>query len=161
MNRRQYVAVLLLLHLMLLTGCATVTNEQAVGTDTTRGITIVPLVDGSTRVTIATDAAFDYGSTVLRPAFSADLSQVMKLYSRQSVRVAGYTDNVGAVAYNLDLSRQRAQAVADTLFAQGYNAAQVSVSGYGESNPVASNADASGRYRNRRVELLIIANADG
>ena len=161
MNRRQLVTGLLLLQLVLLSSCATVTNEPVADADTTSGITVLALADGSTRVDVAADAAFDYGSAVLRPALAAQLSQLMKPYSQHSVRVSGFTDNVGAADYNLALSRQRAQAVADTLVAQGFNATQLSVSGYGEGNPVASNADASGRYRNRRIELLITANTDG
>jgi len=160
-NRRQLVTGLLLLQLVLLSSCATVTNEPVADADTTSGITVLALADGSTRVDVAADAAFDYGSAVLRPALAAQLSQLMKPYSQHSVRVSGFTDNVGAADYNLALSRQRAQAVADTLVAQGFNATQLSVSGYGEGNPVASNADASGRYRNRRIELLITANTDG
>ena len=85
----------------------------------------------------------------------------MKPYSQHPVRVSGFTDNVGAAAFNLELSRQRAQAVMDMLATQGFNAAQLSVSGYGEGSPVASNADASGRYRNRRIELLIMTRTDG
>jgi len=160
-NRRQLLTGLMLLQLVLLSSCATVTNEPVADADTTSGITVLALADGSTRVDVAADAAFDYGSAVLRPALAAQLSQLMKPYSQHSVRVSGFTDNVGAVDYNLALSRQRAQAVADTLVAQGFNATQLSVSGYGEGNPVASNADASGRYRNRRIELLITANTDG
>lgn len=155
MNRRQLLAGFLLLPWVLLSGCATVTNESAAGADVHGGIAAVTLADGSTRIDIVTDAAFDYGGAVLRPAFAAQLSPIMKPYRQQPVRVSGYTDNVGAADYNLELSRQRAQAVADALIAQGFNASQLSVSGYGEGSPVASNADANGRYRNRRIELLI------
>ena len=161
MNRRQLLAGVLLLSWALLSSCATVTSEPAAGVDSRSGIAVVTLADGSTRVDIATDVAFDYGSAVLRPTFAAQLSPIMKPYSQQSVRVSGFTDNVGAADYNLKLSRQRAQAVADTLIAQGFNAMQLSISGYGEGNPVASNADANGRYRNRRIELLIPVNTDG
>ena len=154
MSRLALVAGVLLLQLVLLSGCATVSSGQA-GTGTNSAISVVPLADGRTRVDIATDAAFDYGSAVLRPAFAAELSQIMKAHHQHPVRVSGYTDNVGAAAYNLDLSQRRAQAIADVLLAQGFSAAHLSVNGYGEASPVGSNADAAGRYRNRRVELLI------
>jgi outer membrane protein OmpA-like peptidoglycan-associated protein len=160
-NRRQLVAGLLLLPWLLLSSCATVTNESAAGADARSGITVVTLADGSTRVDIATDAAFDYGSAVLRPALVTQLLPIMKPYRRHPVQVSGFTDNVGAVIYNLELSRQRAQAVAEALIAQGFNTTRLSVNGYGEGNPVAGNADANGRYRNRRIELLIAANTDG
>lgn len=151
------LAGLLLLLLLVLSACATVTTEQAATAANTGGIAVVPLVDGGTRIDIATDAAFDFGSDVLRPAFAAQLAPVMKPYLQQSVRVSGYTDNVGAPAYNLDLSQRRARAVADLLHEQGFSSAQLAVSGYGEDKPVASNATEAGRRLNRRVELLISA----
>ena len=149
------LAVLLLL--LVLSACSTVTTEQAATAGTARGIAVVPLVDGGTRIDIATDAAFDFGSDVLRPAFAAQLAPVMKPYLQQSVRVSGYTDNVGAPAYNLDLSQRRARAVADLLHEQGFSTAQLAVSGYGEDKPVASNATQTRRRLNIRVELLISA----
>ena len=145
-----------LLLLFVLSACATVTNEQAAA-DASRGIAVVPLVDGSTRIDIATDAAFDFSSAVLRPAFAAQLATVMKPYLQHLVQVSGYTDNVGAPAFNLDLSQRRARAVAEVLSEQGFSAAQLVVSGYGEDNPVASNATETGRRLNRRIELLITA----
>lgn len=153
------VAGLLFCQLLLVCGCATVTNRQAAGTDANSGISIVPLVDGGTRVDIATDAAFDYGSDVLRPEFATTLIRVVKPYSRQPLQVSAYTDNVGAPAFNLELSQRRARAVADVLLEQGFNAAQLSVEGYGENHPVASNATERGRRVNRRIELLISATA--
>lgn len=143
--------------LLVLSNCATVTNEQAATADNFRGVAVVPLVDGGTRIDIATDAAFDFGSAVLRPAFAAQLATVMKPYLQQPVQVSGYTDNVGARAFNLDLSQRRARAVADVLREQGFSAAQLAVNGYGEDNPVASNAAEAGRRLNRRIELLISA----
>ena len=143
--------------LLVLSACATVTTEQAATAGNARGIAVVPLVDDSTRIDIATDAAFEYGSDVLRPVFAAQLATAMKPYLQQSVRVSGYTDNVGAPAFNLDLSQRRARAVADLLREQGFSTVQLAVSGYGEGNPVASNATEAGRRLNRRVELLISA----
>ena len=81
MTRRQLVAGLLLLPWVLLSSCATVTNEPAAGADKRSGISVVTLADGSTRVDIATDAAFDYGSAMLRPAFATQLSPIMNPYS--------------------------------------------------------------------------------
>jgi outer membrane protein OmpA-like peptidoglycan-associated protein len=146
-----------LMLLLLLSACATVTGKQAVMTDNSRGIAVVPLVDGATRIDISTDVAFDYGSAELRPAFVAQLATVVKQYQQQTVKVSGYTDNVGAPAFNLDLSQRRAQAVADVLREQGFRTTQLAVSGFGEDNPVASNATETGRRLNRRIELLISA----
>ena len=147
--------------LLLLSNCAMVTNDQAATAYNARGIAMVPLLDGSTRIDIATDAAFDFGSAALRPAFAAQMVTVLKPYLQHSVRVSGYTDNVGARAFNLDLSKRRARAVADVLREQGFTAAQLVVSGYGEDNPGASNATEAGRRLNRRIELLISAQVPG
>lgn len=158
MNRLQPVAGLLLLQLLLLSGCAMVSSGQPAAVNTANGITVETLADDSVLVRIATDAAFDFGSAVLRPAISKKLAAITTPYIQQpgaQVRVSGYTDNVGAATYNLDLSQQQARAVADVLRAQGFSTAQVAAGGYGEASPVSSNADAAGRYRNRRVEVLI------
>jgi OmpA-OmpF porin, OOP family len=67
--------------------------------------------------------------------------------------VGGYTDSTGTPAYNLGLSERRAQAVADYLASHGVSGGRLTVKGYGETNPVASNATAEGRAHNRRVVL--------
>ncbi|MHB1588630.1 MAG: OmpA family protein, partial [Metallibacterium scheffleri] len=69
--------------------------------------------------------------------------------------VIGYTDDTGSAAANLVLSRQRAQAVAQTLVAQGVRAARIQVEGKGEADPIASNATPEGRARNRRVVVIL------
>jgi outer membrane protein OmpA-like peptidoglycan-associated protein len=154
-RNRRGVAAVVLCQLLLVSACATQTGRQQAGTDAIGGIAVVPLVDDATRVDIATDTAFDYGSAVLRPAFAAQLGPVINPYNQRQVRVSGYTDNVGAAGFNLDLSQRRARAVADLLLEQGFTAAQIAVSGYGEDNPVASNATEAGRRLNRRIEILV------
>ncbi len=68
--------------------------------------------------------------------------------------VDGYTDSTGTEAYNVDLSKRRAQAVADYVRSQGVNLGdRFGVNGYGEADPVASNATEEGRAQNRRVVL--------
>lgn len=154
---RSYRLLVALLLAVMLSACATVKNERAAAADAARGIAVVPLVDGSTRIDIATDAAFDFSSATLRPAFTAQLAKVVQPYLRHPVTVSAYTDNVGAAAFNLDLSQRRARAAADVLREQGFNTALLTVRGYGEDNPVASNATETGRRLNRRIELLIAA----
>jgi len=69
--------------------------------------------------------------------------------------VAGYTDNTGKPAYNLKLSQRRAEAVMKYLVDHGIDASRLTAKGYGEADPVASNATKEGRAQNRRVELRI------
>ena len=154
---RSYRLVAGLMLMCVINACTTLPGEQAVTAGAVRGIAIVPLVDGDTRIDIATDSAFDFGRAELLPAFAKRLATVVKPYQQDSVQVSAYTDNVGAAAFNLDLSQRRAHAIADVLHEQGFSKAQLTVSGYGDANPVASNATETGRRLNRRIELLITA----
>src|SRR5204863_4122583 len=67
--------------------------------------------------------------------------------------VEGHTDNVGGAAPNQKLSEARAASVVSWLAAHGVPANRISSKGYGLTHPVASNDDAAGRAKNRRVEI--------
>ncbi len=71
------------------------------------------------------------------------------------VQIAGYTDNVGKEEDNLDLSNNRARAVAYYLSWKGIDGGRLSYKGYGSSKPVADNTTEAGRARNRRTEFVI------
>ena len=71
------------------------------------------------------------------------------------ITVEGHTDSDGSDVYNLDLSQRRAQAVVDYLIAHGVNSANIVAKGYGETTPIASNATAAGKARNRRIEFKV------
>lgn len=79
----------------------------------------------------------------------------------RTVLLEGHTDNVGAAAYNLTLSRNRVDAVARELIKQGLRADRVSVEAYGETRPLVPNRkpdgsdDPAARAKNRRVEAVI------
>jgi outer membrane protein OmpA-like peptidoglycan-associated protein len=70
-------------------------------------------------------------------------------------KVEGHTDNTGSAAKNQDLSLKRALAVRDYLISQGIPASSTDAEGFGASSPVADNATADGRSRNRRVEIVV------
>jgi outer membrane protein OmpA-like peptidoglycan-associated protein len=72
------------------------------------------------------------------------------------IRVEGNTDDIGEPEWNQNLSEQRAEAIAAYLVSRGIDRARVVARGNGASNPVASNKTATGRYRNRRTEILFI-----
>jgi len=80
----------------------------------------------------------------------------LKAQRQRHIRVAGYADSSGAEATNLELSQRRADAVRDFLVANGINPDRITARGYGEANPVGSNATAAGRNDNRRVEVLAL-----
>ncbi|ACD18149.1 OmpA family protein [Paraburkholderia phytofirmans] len=70
------------------------------------------------------------------------------------LEVAGYSDNVGGEQANLQLSKQRANAVRAYLVKTGVPADSLLAQGYGQARPVASNDTASGRFANRRIEFV-------
>lgn len=72
------------------------------------------------------------------------------------VEVQAHTDASGSAKYNEWLSQRRAESVAAFLIEQGVNAEQLTVVGYGESQPRASNETAEGRAQNRRVEFKVL-----
>ncbi len=99
---------------------------------------------------------FEFDSATLTPGSTATLDEgvkIMKRHSDMKVEIAGHTDSQGNDEYNLGLSERRAQAVADYLIAHGANADNITVKGYGETQPVADNGTEAGRAANRRVEL--------
>jgi len=68
--------------------------------------------------------------------------------------IEGHTDSDGSTEHNQVLSQQRAESVKSYLVAAGISSSRLSVEGFGESEPVASNATATGKAQNRRVELV-------
>jgi outer membrane protein OmpA-like peptidoglycan-associated protein len=69
--------------------------------------------------------------------------------------VEGHTDSKGTAMVNIELSRQRAEAVRTYLIAEGYPAARIRAQGIGQDRPVATNASAKGREKNRRMEIVV------
>ncbi|ENM5826362.1 hypothetical protein CGT94_00150 [Vibrio metoecus] len=103
-------------------------------------------------------STFATASAELKPATVKKLDKIvgyLNQYPQAKVEVVGHTDSTGSDAYNQKLSERRAQAVAKALEAQGIDASRISAKGLGESSPIASNATAEGREKNRRVELVI------
>ena len=103
------------------------------------------------------DVLFDTGRAELKSSANRTvlkLYQFLMLNPQRIVRVEGYTDSKGPAAENLELSRARAQTVADVLVDLGIDAKRIEVVGYGEAFPLAANAAAQGRAQNRRVEIV-------
>ena len=84
------------------------------------------------------------------------VATVLQTSPRLVVEIGGHTDTTGTEAYNLDLSRRRAQTVADALQAQGIDAVRLVPVGFGSSQPRASNRSESSRAHNRRIEFRVI-----
>ncbi len=104
------------------------------------------------------DVLFDTGKYSLKPGAREKLAKVAGIliaYPGLIIEVGGYTDNVGADEMNQKLSENRAGAVRDYLVQQGVTTNSVSAKGFGNTLPVASNENSSGRQENRRVELVV------
>lgn len=88
----------------------------------------------------------------------ANLSEILNKYQDTNILIEGHTDATGSDEYNLELSRKRAQSVANEIAGNSVDPTRFTIMGYGESQPVASNDTDTGRAQNRRVELAIMAN---
>jgi OOP family OmpA-OmpF porin len=105
-------------------------------------------------VTVRVHFAFD--SAELTPEARELLDGVAaRLNELQFVggEVAGHTDSIGDEAFNMGLSKRRAQAVLDYLESKGVAPGRMTAVGYGESKPIADNATEEGRALNRRVVI--------
>lgn len=112
-------------------------------------------------VTMPQDILFATDSTYVQSVLRDDLQAVadsLNRYPETTVQVIGHTDNTGAAAYNLDLSRGRAGAVSDILVDNGVAPARIQTIGRGEEYPIATNLTEEGRAQNRRVEIIILPN---
>lgn len=114
-------------------------------------------------VRVELDVKFDFDKAVVKQESYEEIKTVaefMNQYPQTTTTVEGHTDSVGTEAYNMELSKRRADAVRDVMVDQyGVAADRVSAVGEGESSPVADNATAEGRAINRRVEASVEAQA--
>ena len=85
------------------------------------------------------------------------VAQVLYKYTDTNLVVTGHTDSTGSADYNYNLSNRRATSVANYLATRGVNQGRLISQGVGPDEPIASNANESGRAQNRRVELQIVA----
>lgn len=108
---------------------------------------------GETMVTLDADILFEFAKAVL-PAAAHDRigAAVAKAPKGAAVSIGGHTDDVGADADNFKLSQARARAVASAVLGARPDLV-LTVKGFGETRPVASNDHASGSSKNRRVEI--------
>lgn len=109
-------------------------------------------------VNLPDDVLFATGSASLRPDLQREIRSIaanLISYPSSNIEVVGHTDDVGSAAANQDLSERRAYSVANVLVGAGVPSRRISTYGRGEDQPVASNASASGRAMNRRVEIII------
>lgn len=87
-----------------------------------------------------------------------NLAASLNKYPNTDILVIGHTDALGTDSYNLGLSQSRAESVKSYAYSKGVDLGRLKVVGKGESEPIASNETADGQAKNRRVEIVIVAN---
>lgn len=101
---------------------------------------------------------FEFDKAEIRPESDKQLQEMatlLKANAGLSVFIVGHTDNKGTLAYNIDLSQRRAEAVAKALSTRfGIAATRMTARGVGPLSPVSVNDDEAGQAKNRRVELV-------
>lgn len=112
------------------------------------------------KVTMDADALFDFDESVIKPDGKRALDEVVRKLDLEGAKLGlivstGHTDSTGGTAYNMDLSKRRAEAVKDYLVSKGIEGNRIITVGEGEHQPVADNATAEGRDENRHVEIEV------
>ena len=100
---------------------------------------------------------FDVNKATLKPESMGPINKIYKLmkkYPEINFSVEGHTDSDGDTDFNQKLSEERAKVVMDQLIAMGIDAGRLKSKGYGESQPIDTNATPEGRANNRRVEFV-------
>jgi outer membrane protein OmpA-like peptidoglycan-associated protein len=113
------------------------------------------------KLTFNSQLLFDFGKTELMETNKMDLQKFAKtlnLNPETDLLIVGHTDDVGAEAFNQELSEKRANAVANQLVSEGVNINRIRIQGWGETQPAVLNETEAGRTQNRRVEIAIYAN---
>jgi len=123
----------------------------------TKQVTVITEEDRKVVKDAIANLEFDFGKATIRAHSYPSLDRVARLLVDKnfSLKLAGHTDNVGSNDANLKLSKERAEAIRSYLVSKGANASRIEATGYGETQPIASNKTAKGRQQNRRVEFTL------
>ncbi|MGH1364532.1 MAG: OmpA family protein [Calditrichia bacterium] len=102
---------------------------------------------------------FETASSVIRPVSYPIIEEIIAILSRypeMNLEVGGHTDSRGKNVSNLQLSKERAEAVQSYMTNKGVKTNRLAAKGFGHKRPIASNASAAGRKLNRRVEFKVL-----
>jgi len=110
--------------------------------------------------TVLHNIFFETGSVALKRESTAELEKLVRFLKENphvSIEIGGHTDDTGKPEFNLKLSYERAQSVANYMIKRGVDALRIQSKGYGITEPVAANDTEEGRAKNRRTEFKIIS----
>jgi outer membrane protein OmpA-like peptidoglycan-associated protein len=105
---------------------------------------------------------FDTDKSALKSEAQSNLQKLaasLQNNPETNILIVGHTDNTGSDAYNMNLSEQRAASVKSFIAASNVASSRLKTSGKGETEPIADNTTVDGRSKNRRVEIVIVANS--
>ena len=122
------------------------------------GVQVTQTADNRLKLEIPSDISFDTGRSDINSSFRPILDRFATgLVDNQAatVTIVGHTDSTGSDAVNNPLSFDRASRTRDYLASRGVAPQRINVDGRGSHEPIASNANESGRARNRRVEIYV------
>ena len=114
------------------------------------------------KITLQADTLYDFNKSDLKPEGKATLDKIAADLSKIKLEViiaVGNTDSVGTDAYNMALGQRRAQSVKSYLTSKGVDGSRIYTESKGKSKPVASNATAEGRAKNRRTDIEVVGTA--
>jgi len=146
------------------------TYNQLVGaleTEIKRGELTISNLEGQLSVNLLNNILFDSGKTTIKPAGQKvlkSLGDVLNKFPDKALQIAGHTDNVQIsnrlkerFPSNWELSTARATSVVHFLQDKvGLKGERLIAAGYSEYQPVASNKEATGRAKNRRIQILLV-----
>ena len=122
------------------------------------GIQVSQTEDNRLKLDIPSDISFDTNRSDIKSNFRPVLDKFASSLNENAgtnVTIVGHTDNTGSAAINEPLSVDRAAHTRDYLTSRGIAPSRFTVEGRGDHEPIASNNDAGGRARNRRVEIYV------
>jgi outer membrane protein OmpA-like peptidoglycan-associated protein len=126
------------------------------------GISVARTEDNQLKVNVPSDFSFDVGRSDVKGNMRPVLDEFARgLDASMAVRVVGHTDSTGSDTINNPLSVRRAEAVREYIAGKGVNPTRVVTEGRGAREPVADNANVTGRAQNRRVEIFLREPAKG
>lgn len=129
---------------------------NAKGSLANKGCPEIPKLDIQKITLIAGKIYFETNSAKLKLISNSsldDLADILKRNEGVNLVIEGHTDSDGDDAYNQELSQKRTDSVKEYLIAKGISTDRLTSKGYGETQPIATNKDAAGKAKNRRVEL--------
>jgi len=115
------------------------------------------VANGVTSGTLQSGSSFEFGSSELTPELSQVIDIGAAILTRDlslGIMIEGHTDSIGSNSFNQTLSEARAQAAVAQIVSRGVSAERLKAVGFGETQPLASNATPAGRTINRRIEFV-------